>query len=168
VGEKLRTAIRWLESVHAPLGRWTPLAASALFAVAGIFRSPFLRGLTHSGAIILAMLIAADIAGSLIDRQSFPDLSKHRGVPLTLPMLLFRILLTAIMGSIYTALIFGGIGAAMPFLFLLPLIFLGCCFVAWRNVSLWYEQGEEFEEALSEEESAQHRQMPQVFNSRPR
>ena len=148
--------------MHAPLGRWTPLAASILFAVAGIFQSPFLRALTYSGATILGVLIAADIAGSFIDRQSFPDPSKHRCVPLTLPMLSFRLLLTAIMGSIYTALIFGGIGAAMPFLFLLPLIFLGCCLVAWRNVSLWYEQGEEFEEALAEEGARPGRMLPQT------
>lgn len=162
--ENLRTVIRWLSSVHAPLGRWAPFAASALFAIAGIFRSPFLRGLTYSGATIFGLLIAADIAGSFIDRKSFPGPNKHRCQPLTLAMLFFRILLTGIMGSLYAFLIFAGIGPWMPFLFL-PAIFLGCCCVAWRNVSLWYEQGEEFEEALAEAESSQHPRSPQISDS---
>jgi hypothetical protein len=112
--------------LHAPLGRWAPLAASALFSVAHIFRSLFLKVLTYSGATVFGLLIAADIAGSFIDRHSFPDPSKHRCAPLTLPMLLFRVLLSGIMGSIYTFLVFAGIGLWMPFL-LLPVIFLACC-----------------------------------------
>jgi hypothetical protein len=154
--------------VHAPLGRWAPFVASVLFASATIFRSPFLKALTYTGAVLFGLLIAADVAGSFIDRQSFPDPAKHRRVPLTLPMLFFRILLTGIMGSVYTALIFAGIGPWMPLFLFLPVIFLGCCFVAWRNVSLWYQQGEEFDEALAEEESSQHRQMPQIYDSQAR
>jgi hypothetical protein len=62
------------------------------------------------------------------------------------------------LGSLYSFLIFAGIGLWMPLIFL-PLIFLACCFIAWRNVSLWYEQGEEFEESLAE---AEHRPDTQI------
>src|SRR6185437_11304378 len=34
VGENIRNLIRWLSSLHAPLGRWSPLAASALLVPA--------------------------------------------------------------------------------------------------------------------------------------
>ncbi|MGZ4874503.1 MAG: hypothetical protein ACXV5R_04960 [Candidatus Angelobacter sp.] len=115
--------------------------------------------MAYSGAVIFGLLIAADIAGSFIDRHSFPDPSKHRCGVLTLPMLLFRVLLTGTLGSVYAFLIFAGIGLWMPIIFL-AVIFLACCFVAWRNVSLWYEQGEEFEEALTEADHYQHAQNP--------
>jgi hypothetical protein len=53
----------------------------------------------------------------------------------------------------------------MPFLFM-PVIFLACCFVAWRNVSLWYEQGEEFEEALARDDHYHQAQNPQTLGPR--
>ena len=64
-------------------------------------------------------------------------------------MQVVRVVLSAVLGSLYSFLIFAGIGLWMPFIFL-PLIFLVCCFIAWRNVSLWYSQGEEFEESLAD------------------
>ena len=64
-------------------------------------------------------------------------------------MLSVRIVLSVALGSLYSFLVLAGIGLWMPFIFL-PAIFLVCCFVAWRNISLWYEQGEEFEDALVE------------------
>lgn len=66
-------------------------------------------------------------------------------------MQVVRVILCVALGSLYSLLIFAGIGLWMPFI-LLPVIFLASCFIAWRNVSLWYEQGEEFEEALAETE----------------
>lgn len=165
MGENARKLVQWLSALHAPLGRWTPLAASALFAAAGVFRSPVLRALSYAAAIIFGLLIAADIAGSFIDRHSFPDPSKHHCAVMTLPMLLFRVLLAGILGSFYAFLVFAGIGLWMPFLFM-PVIFLACCFVAWRNVSLWYEQGEEFEEALARDDHYQHAQNPQTLGPR--
>jgi hypothetical protein len=40
--------------------------------------------------------------------------------------------------------------------------------VAWRNVSLWYEQGEEFEQALAEAEEHRHTGLPQMTDHRAR
>jgi hypothetical protein len=76
-------------------------------------------------------------------------------------MLLVRALLSAILGVIYSSLIFAGVGPWTPFIFL-PVIFLVCCFVGWRNVSLWYQQGEEFEKALAESEQRKNMAQPKI------
>lgn len=73
-----------------------------------------------------------------------------------------RVVLSVALGSLYSFLIFAGIGLWMPFIFL-PIIFFACCFIAWRNVSLWYEQGTEFEEELAEAEHRRHCAPPNVF-----
>ena len=157
--EDLRKLVRKLAALHAPLGHWAPIAASGLFAGAGISHSAFLRFLAYSGASIFIILIGADIVASFIDRHAFPDPHTHHCVVLTLPMLIARVMLSAGLGSVYTFLVFLGVGPWTPFIFL-PAIFLVCCFVAWRNVSLWYEQGEEFEAELVEAERRQHPALP--------
>jgi hypothetical protein len=153
----LRAFLRWLSTLHAPLGRWTPLAASCLFAVAGMAGPGILRGLAYMGAMALVVLIGADIAQSFIDRDSFPQ--HHPGVVLTLPMLIVRGGLTLVLGGVYSFLLFIGMGFWTPFV-LWPVLFLICSFIAWRNVALWYEQGEEFEAELAEAERRQHPALP--------
>lgn len=148
--ENIRKIIRWLSSVHAPLGRWAPLAGAALLTCTRIFHSGFLRALAYSGSAVLAILLASDIARSFIDTHSFPD-QRRNPVPVSFPMQAMRVVLSVALGSLYSFLIFAGIGLWMPLIFL-PVIFLACCFIAWRNMSLWYEQGEEFEEALAQAE----------------
>jgi hypothetical protein len=165
--ENLRKLVRWLAALHAPLGHWAPIAGSVLLAGAGMSRSAFLRLLAYSGASIFIILIGADIVASFIDRHSFPDPLTHHCAVLTLPMLIVRVMLAAGLGSVYTFLVFIGVGPWTPFIFL-PAIFLVCCFVAWRNVSLWYEQGEEFEAALAEAEDHQHTRLPQMTDHRAR
>jgi len=157
--DDLRKLVRRLAALHAPLGHWAPVAASALFAGAGISHSAFLRFLAYSGASIFIILIGADIVASFIDRHAFPDPHTHHCVVLTLPMLIARVMLATALGSLYTFLVFLGVGPWTPFIFL-PAIFFVCCFVAWRNISLWYEQGEEFEAALAEAERRKHPALP--------
>src|SRR5689334_3937586 len=106
MSETSRAFIRRLSSLHAPLGHWAPIAASALFAGAGISHSSFLRFLAYSGASIFIILIGADIVASFIDRHAFPDPHTHHCVVLTLPMLTARVLLAAALGSLYTFLVF--------------------------------------------------------------
>jgi len=153
VGENIRTIIRGLSSIHAPLGRWTPFAASVLFAASGLSHSIFLRIIAYIGALVLALLIAADVAGPFVDPHSFPDRPAARTL-LTLPMLFVRLALTGVLGSIYTFLVFIGIGLWAPFI-LLPFLFAICSLIAWRNVDLWYEQGAVFEQELKETERSQ-------------
>lgn len=163
MGEDFRKLIRWLADLHAPLGRWSPLAATGLFLGSHFLHSTFLRTLAYGGASVLLILIAADIARSFVDPQSYPERSGPGRTALTWPMLAFRVGLTAILGSAYAILVFIGIGPWFP-LFVLPVLFVICLLVAWRNVDLWYEQGAEFEEELKAEEGVQHAHAPQVFD----
>ncbi len=146
MGKNFKASIRWLAGLHAPLGHWAPIVASALFAASSFSHFTLLRVVAYSGALVLVVLIGADIARSFIDAQSFPAQTGH--ATLTFPMLAFRLLLTGVLGSIYTFLVFTGLGWA-PFI-LLPVLFVICSLIAWRNVDLWYEQGAEFEEELKE------------------
>jgi len=161
VGETLLSLIRWLSSLHAPLGRWAPLAGSALLAGAHFSHSGFVRVLAYSGSVVLAILIASDIARSFIDPHSFPDRSRHPDA-VSLPMMGVRVVLSIALGSVYSLLVFAGIGFWMP-LFFWPAIFVICCFVAWRNISLWYKQGEEFEDALVEAQHEPHIVPPNIY-----
>lgn len=158
--DRLRAVILWLASLHAPLGRWTPIAASLLFAGAGLSHSGFLRMLAYGGACVLVVLIGADIAKSFIDRHSYPY---HGPVTLTFPMLMLRVLLTALLGGFYSFLVLLGLGPFTPFI-LWPAILAMCCFIAWRNIDLWYEQGAEFEEELKEEEVTRNTVAPNIYD----
>jgi hypothetical protein len=164
VGDNIRTIIRWLSSVHAPLGRWAPLAGAALLTCTRFFHSGFLRALAYSGSAVFAILIASDIARSFIDTHSFPSRRKNPA-PVSFPMQGVRVMLSVALGSLYSFLIVAGIGLWMPLIFL-PVIFLACCFIAWRNVSLWYEQGEEFEESLAEEQHERNIVPPNIYEPR--
>ena len=166
MGENLRKLIRWLSAFHAPLGRWAPLAGSGLLAGAHFFHFGVVRLLAYAGSVVLGILIASDIARSFIDTHSFPDRSRHQH-NVSLPMLSVRIMLSLALGSLYSFLVLAGIGLWMPFIFLPP-IFLVCCFVAWRNISLWYEQGEEFEDALVEAQHARNIVPPNIYEPRTR
>ena len=160
MAENIRTIIRWLSTVHAPLGRWAPLAGAALLTSTRLFHSGFLRALAYSASAILAILIASDIARSFIDPQAFPE-GKRNPAPVSVPMQAVRLVLSIVLGSLYSFLIFAGIGLWMPLIFL-PVIFLACCFIAWRNVSLWYQQGEEFEESLVDAEQKKNTALPKI------
>jgi Na+/H+ antiporter NhaC len=166
VNENLLSLIRRLSCLHAPLGQWAPLAGSGLLAGAHFFHFGLVRFLAYSGSVVFGILIASDIARSFIDTHSFPDRSGHLH-NLSLPMLSVRIVLSVALGSLYSFLVFAGIGLWMPFIFL-PAIFLVCCFVAWRNISLWYEQGEEFEDALVEAQQERNVVPPNIYEPRVR
>ena len=152
LSDRMRALIRWLASLHAPLGRWSPLAASVLFGIAGFTHSSFVHALVYFGACVMVVLIAADIAKSFIDQHSFPF---RPAAPLTMPMLALRLLLTGAFGGIYGFFVLVGLGPWLPPL-LWPVILAICFLVAWRNIDLWYEEGAEFEEELTEEDHRQH------------
>ncbi len=146
LGKTWRTFRRWTQSVHAPLGHGAPLAASALFAAAGLSRSPFLRIVAYGLATVLAFLIAIDLARSLLERNSMapirPQLDKIAAV---------HILLTLFLAAVYTCLIFAGLGPWTPVSFVPP-VFLLSGLVAWRNVRLWWREACDYEQELKEAE----------------
>jgi hypothetical protein len=140
------------------------LAGSSLLASAHFFHSGFVRVLACSGSVVLGILIASDIARSFIDTHSFPDRGRHPH-NVALPMLSVRIVLSIALGSLYSFLVLAGVGLWMP-LFFWAAIFLVCCFVAWRNITLWYEQGEEFEDALVEAQHERNIVPPNIYEPR--
>lgn len=143
-----------LENLHAPLGRATPLAASALFAAAGLSSSTLLRILAYGLASLLAIVIAIDIVAHLLDYDDSDSLLKRIAIT---P---FQLLLAAIQAFIYTVLIFGGLGPATPFIFFVP-VFALSSIVSWHNVRVWYRQGVDYETRLcdlqAEEAVRRHR-----------
>lgn len=161
MGENIRKIILWLASLHAPLGRWAPIAASALFAASGLSHSNFLRIIAYVCALALALLICADVARPFVDPHWYPDRPASAHTLLTLPMLFVRVALAGILGGIYTFLVFVGVGFLAPFI-LLPFLFVICSLIAWRNLDLWYEQGAEFEQELKE---LQGSQKPESFST---
>jgi hypothetical protein len=138
--------------VHAPLGRWAPLAASGLFAAAGFSHSKFLRVLAYGAATALVLLIAADLTRSLLENEP----ARTRNDPMRpakyISMTVFQLLITVALASLYTFFVFLGLGPWTPFIFV-PVIFVVCYLVARRNVTLWYWQGAEYEEELKETEA---------------
>jgi hypothetical protein len=147
LGDYLRALIRWLASLHAPMGKWSPLAATGLCLLGGLSHSRPLYQLAYFGACVIMALFAADVAKSFIDQSSFP---LRPVLPTSWPMLAFRLVLTIFMGGIYSILVWVGVGSWMPII-VLPAIPLICCLIAWRNLDLWYQQGAQFEEELAEE-----------------
>jgi 1,4-dihydroxy-2-naphthoate octaprenyltransferase len=140
------------------------LAGSGLLAGAHFFHSGFVRILAYTGSVVFAILIASDIARSFIDTHSFPDRNRHPEA-VSLPMMGMRAMLSIALGSLYSVLVLAGVGLWMP-LFFWPAIFLVCCFVAWRNITLWYEQGEEFEDALVEAQHERNIVPPNIYEPR--
>lgn len=143
----LRRVIRWLASLHAPTGRWSALVATGLFLAARFTRSALVYYLAYFTACVILILFAADLAKSFIDPGSFPQQPAQR---MSRPMLVFRILLTLVVGGSYSVCVWVGLGPWLP-LIVYPAIFGICMLIAWRNLELWYEQGAEFEQELAEE-----------------
>lgn len=164
MGEDFRTFLRWLQSLHAPFGRFSPLVASALFAAPRFIPFSLFRFLAYVAASALVLLIAADIASEMLETGSDDSGSSTKHVPFTA----FQFVLTGIQGAIYTGFILFALGPFTPIFFIVP-VFAVACLAAWRNVRLWYRQGAEFEDRLREadaEDSAQlERRDPQHASS---
>jgi prepilin signal peptidase PulO-like enzyme (type II secretory pathway) len=148
--ESWQIFVAQIRSWHAPLGRYSPFAASALFAASAFSHSMTLRLLAYGVATILALFIAVDLAHSLLELES-PSVERERSRRLRyIPVNWFQFALAAALAAIYTWFIFVGLGPWTPFVFAV-LLYPLCYLVAWRNVRLWYQQGADYEEVLKEE-----------------
>jgi hypothetical protein len=155
LSDYLRRLVRWLASLHPPLGRWSPLAATGLCLLGGLSHSHPVYQLAYFGSCVILILFVADLAKSFIDESSFP---LRPASPMSWPMLAFRLVLTILTGGIYSLFVWVGVGPWLP-LIVLPTIPIICCFIAWRNLDLWYEQGGVFEEELAEEAQRQSQKL---------
>ncbi len=164
LSDYLRLVVRWLASLHAPLGRWSPLAATGLFLLAGFSHLQGVHYLAYVGGCVLLVLFAADLAKTFIDEGSFP---LHPAPRMTWPMLAFRLLLTGLLGTGYSLAVWVGVGPWWPPI-IWPAILFICFFIAWRNLQLWYEQGSEFEQELAEDSQHHAQRLPVTTNPQRR
>jgi hypothetical protein len=164
LGDYLRQLVRWLASLHAPLGRWSPLAATGLFLLAGFSHLRALHYLAYFGACVLLVLFAADLAKTFIDEGSFP---LQPAPKTTWPMLAFRLVLTGLLGTGYSVAVWVGVGPLWPPI-VWPVILFICFFIAWRNLQLWYEQGAEFEQELADDSQRHAARIPVTTNPQAR
>lgn len=75
-----------------------------------------------------------------------------------------EILLAIILAIVYSFLIAAGLNlfflpSPITLFVMFPAIFLICCFVAWHNVTLWYEQGAEYEQDLKQAEQEEQQRV---------
>ena len=142
-----------------PLQRFTALIASALTLASGFCSSRPLRLLCLSVAVLLFLMVAADFARSLLDREpndaTQPNLYNLAVTP---P----QIFLTAIVACVYGAMIFIGLStvvtsSGIAFFVITPGILVLSSLAAWHNVRLWYREGEDYEQVLQEEEGQSHK-----------
>jgi hypothetical protein len=146
--ELLLQQLRWGWLRHR---RWMPVVASASVFSLHFFRSRVLRISLLSISVLLFFLVVSDIAQEFLDRSY----SRFDGPSRKVAVTPAEILLAAILAFVYTLLIALGLNllflpSPITVFVMLPGVFLICCFVAWHNVTLWYEQGAEFEAELRE------------------
>lgn len=132
--------------------RWTPIVASALVFSLHFVQSRLLRISLLGLSVLLFFLVVGDIAQGFLDKSYSEEPSRK------LPITPAEILLAGIFALGYSVLIAAGLNllflpTPITLFVMLPGVFLVCCFVAWHNVTLWYEQGAEYEQNLKEEQS---------------
>ena len=88
-----------------------------------------------------------DLARALLEKGSNDPLRRK------MPVTGFQLLFTAIAASVYTFFIFVGVGFWTPFIFIPP-VFVVAWFVARRNIAVWYQQGQDYEERLKQADVA--------------
>lgn len=163
MGESWQLALQRIRESCRPFERFMPFVASGLTLVAGFCPSRSLRYLCLSLAVALFLLIAADLARSLLDEDlNRPhQYASSQGPPEKIPVSPFQILLAAMLALLYASMIFAGLH-----IFFVSSIFLSVVMAAgvlvlsglaaWRNVRLWYREGTDYEQALKEEAATPH------------
>jgi hypothetical protein len=154
VGEYWQLMFQRVREKCLPLQHLAPLAGSGLVVAAGFCSSRALRLVCLALAIILFLFVTADFARSLLDKEP-ADASEQQPAkdnPVSTP----QVFLTFILAAVYFGIIFSGlytlfISSRLVLFVMTPAVVVFSGLAAWRNVRLWYRQGENYEEALKEE-----------------
>lgn len=164
MGEYWQPVLKRVRELYLPVERFTPFVASALTLVAGFCPSRSLRYLCLSIAVVLFLVVAADLARSLLDKNLNKPThwASYQGPPKEIPVTPFQIVLTAALALIYASMIFAGLHTLfLSSLFMFLIMMLGVValstLAAWRNVRLWYLEGADYEQALKEEAATPHK-----------
>ena len=142
-----------------PLQRFAALIASALTLTSGFCSSRPLRLLCLSVAVLLFLMVAADFARSLLDRE--PN-GANQPSPYDFAVTPPQVFLTAIVACVYAGMMFMGLStvvtsSGIAFFVITPGILVLSSLAAWHNVRLWYREGEDYEQVLQEEEGQSHK-----------
>ena len=164
MGEYWQPVLQRVRELYLPLERFTPFVASALTLVAGFCPSRSLRYFCLSMAVVLFLVIAADLARSLLDENLNKPAhwASDQGPPKEIPVTLFQVVLTVALALIYASMIFAGLHILFVSSIFLSVVMAAGVLVlstlaAWRNVRLWYLEGADYEQALKEEAATPHK-----------
>lgn len=154
MGDSWRLLFQWLGEKCLPLQHLAPFLGSALVVAAGFCSSRSLRFSLLAVAIVLFLFVTADFARSLLDKEA-GDPSYDRPAQDN-PVTTAQVFLTSILAAVYFGIIFSGlyglfISSRFVLFVMTPAVLVFSGLAAWRNVRLWYVQGEDYEEVLREE-----------------
>src|SRR5215471_4347706 len=163
MGEYWQQALQRIREFCMTFERFTAFIASALTLVAGFCQSRSLRYLCQSVAVVLFLVVVADLARSFLDAglNKPAHWASHQGPPEKIRVSPFQVVLTAALALIYASMIFAGLhtlflSSALMFLIMVPGVLALSGLAAWRNVRLWYREGADYEQALKEEAATPH------------
>lgn len=154
MGEYWQLMLQRVREKCLPLQHFAPFVGSGLVAAAGFCSSRALRFACLSVAIVVLLFVTADFARSLLDNES-GDASYDRTAKDN-PVTTAQVFLSFILAAVYFGMIFSGlyalfISSRFVLFVMTPAVLVFSGLAAWRNVRLWYRQGEDYEEALREE-----------------
>lgn len=163
MGEFQQRALERIREFCLPFERFIPFVASALTFIAGFSPSRSLRYLCQSVAVVLFLVVVADVARSFLDAglNKSAHWASYQGPPEKIRVSPFQVVLTAALALIYASMIFAGLhtlflSSTLMFLIMVPGVLVVSGLAAWRNVRLWYREGADYEQALKEEAAAPH------------
>jgi amino acid transporter len=136
--------------------RWAALLSGIMMVTARFFPTSSLRVLVYGLGVVFLLLTVIDVAQDFLDRD-YPKRPNNRiKAKPAAPEIFFA----AMLAFIYSFFIIAGMNlfflpSAVILFFVMPAIFLICCLVAWHNVTLWYDEGADYEEALKEANTRQ-------------
>lgn len=154
MGEYWQLMLQRVREKCLPLQHFAPFVGSGLVAAAGFCSSRALRFACLSAAIVVLLFVTADFARSLLDNES-GDAGYDRTAKDN-PVTTAQVFLSFILAAVYFGMIFSGlyalfISSRFVLFVMTPAVLVFSGLAAWRNVRLWYRQGEDYEEALREE-----------------
>ena len=131
---------------------------------ARFFPTRSLRVLISALGVFFLLLVVIDVGLDFLDKSypSSPDSRVKSKV--SLPEIFFA----AMLAFIYSALIIAGMNllflpSPIVVFLVMPAIFVVCCAVAWHNVTLWYDEGAEYEEELKQANTKQVKTISSVI-----
>jgi hypothetical protein len=152
--------LRWVREKWLFLQPLMPFIASGLTLGAGFCSFRPLRVLLLCTGLVLFLVVAADFARSLLDRET--GYASYEGPPKNIPVTPLQVVLAAALAVIYTVMIGEGLKllflpSGLVFVLMVFGVFVLSALAAWHNVRQWWREGADYEQALKEEAQMSHK-----------